>query len=162
SVLVRYPRELRDTPSRLERVLVSTPSGAQIPIAQLADIKLRTGPSMLRDENALLAGYVFVDFDTAQRDVGGYVEAAKRAVNAELKATAGYTLTWSGQFENMTRVRARMKLVVPLTLVLIFLLLYANTKSSFKAMVVMLAVPFSLIGAVWLLWVLHYNVSIAV
>jgi Cu(I)/Ag(I) efflux system membrane protein CusA/SilA len=162
SVLVRYPRELRDTPARLERVLVSTPSGAQIPIAQIANIRLTSGPSMLRDENALLAGYVFVDFDTAQRDVGGYVEDAKRAVAAQLKPRPGYTLSWSGQFENMTRVRARMKAVIPLTLVLIFLLLYANTRSTFKAMIVMLAVPFSLIGAVWLLAALGYNISIAV
>jgi Cu(I)/Ag(I) efflux system membrane protein CusA/SilA len=162
SVLVRYPRELRDTPALLERVLVSTPSGAQIPIAQIADIRLNTGPSMLRDENALLAGYVFVDFDTAERDVGSYVEDAKRAVAAQLKPTPGYTLSWSGQFENMTRVRARMKLVIPVTLVLIFLLLYMNTRSAFKATIVMLAVPFSLIGAIWLLAALGYNISIAV
>jgi Cu(I)/Ag(I) efflux system membrane protein CusA/SilA len=162
SVLVRYPRELRDTPERLERVLVPTPSGAQVPIAQLADIRLESGPAMLRDENALLAGYVFVDFDTAQRDVGGYVEDAKRAVASQLAPTPGYTLSWSGQFENLTRVRERMKIVIPVTLVLIFLLLYANTKSTWKALIVMLAVPFSLIGAVWLLWALHYNVSIAV
>ena len=161
-VQLRYPRELRDSPSRLERVLVKLPSGGQIPLAQVATLRLTSGPAMIRDENALLAGYVYVDFDTAERDVGGYVADAKRAVAEHLKPTPGYTLSWSGQFENMTRVRERMKLVVPVTLVLIFLLLYANTKSAFKAMIVMLAVPFSLVGAVWLLFVLGYNVSIAV
>jgi Cu(I)/Ag(I) efflux system membrane protein CusA/SilA len=161
-VQLRYPRELRDTPTRLERVLVKLPSGGQVPLAQVADVRLTSGPSMIRDENALLAGYVYVDFDTAERDVGGYVADAKRAVAEKLKPTPGYTLSWSGQFENMTRVRERMKLVVPITLGLIFLLLYANTKSSFKALIVMLAVPFSLVGAVWLLFVLSYNVSIAV
>jgi Cu(I)/Ag(I) efflux system membrane protein CusA/SilA len=161
-VLVRYPRELRDTPKRLERVLVRTPLGGHVPIAEIADIRLTTGPSMIRDENALLTGYVFVDFDTAARDVGSYVGDAKRAVQAQLKPTPGYALVWSGQFENMTRVRERMKLVLPVTLVLIFLLLYMNTKSTFKAMIVMLAVPFSLVGAVWLLYALGYNLSIAV
>ena len=162
SVLVRYPRELRDTPHSLERVLVTLPSGGQIPMAEIADIKLTDGPAMIRDENALLAGYVFVDFDTDKRDVGGYVADAKRAVAAGLKPTPGYALTWSGQFENMGRVRERMKMVVPITLMLIFLLLYMNTKSAFKAMIVMLAVPFSLVGAVWLLFALGYNISIAV
>jgi Cu(I)/Ag(I) efflux system membrane protein CusA/SilA len=161
-VQLRYPRELRDTPSHLERVLVKLPSGGQIPLAEVATLRLTSGPAMIRDENALLAGYVYVDFDTSERDVGGYVADAKRAVAQKLKPTPGYTLSWSGQFENMTRVRERMKLVVPVTLVLIFLLLYANTKSSFKAMIVMLAVPFSLVGAVWLLFALGYNVSIAV
>ncbi|MGZ7078417.1 MAG: efflux RND transporter permease subunit [Thermoanaerobaculia bacterium] len=161
-VQLRYPRELRDTPARLERVLIKLPSGGQIPLAAVANLRLTSGPAMIRDENALLAGYVYVDFDTAERDVGGYVADAKRAVAEQLKPTPGYTLSWSGQFENMTRVRERMKLVVPVTLVLIFLLLYANTKSSFKALIVMMAVPFSLVGAVWLLFVLGYNVSIAV
>jgi Cu(I)/Ag(I) efflux system membrane protein CusA/SilA len=161
-VQVRYPRELRDTPERLERVLVQTPNGGQVPIQQIANIKLTNGPSMIRDENALLSGYVFIDFDTAERDVGTYVHDAKRAVEANLKPTPGYAISWSGQFENMTRVRARMKIVLPVTLVLIFLLLYMNTKSTFKALIVMLAVPFSLVGAIWLLHVLGYNMSIAV
>jgi Cu(I)/Ag(I) efflux system membrane protein CusA/SilA len=161
-VQLRYPRELRDTPARLERVFVKLPSGGQIPLAEVATLRLTNGPSMIRDENALLAGYVYVDFDTSERDVGSYVADAKRAVAQKLKPTPGYTLSWSGQFENMTRVRERMKLVVPVTLVLIFLLLYANTKSSFKALIVMLAVPFSLVGAVWLLFALDYNMSIAV
>jgi len=156
---VRYPRELRDDPARLRRVLVATPTGAQVPLAELADLTLLQGPSMLRDENGFLAGYVYVDL--AGRDIGGYVAAAKRAVAARVQLPAGYSLQWSGQYENMIRVRERLKVVVPVTLLLIFALLYANTRSAFKAGVVMLAVPFSAIGAIWLFWLLGYNVSIA-
>ncbi|MGE5232847.1 MAG: efflux RND transporter permease subunit [Acidobacteriota bacterium] len=158
-VNVRYPRELREDPDRLGRVLVATPSGAQVPLAQLADVSLVRGPSMLRDENGFLAGYVFVD--VAGRDIGGYVADAKRAVAEALQLPPGYALQWSGQFENMQRVRERLKVVVPITLCLIFVLLYANTRSATKATIVMLAVPFSAIGAIWLFWLLHYNVSIA-
>jgi Cu(I)/Ag(I) efflux system membrane protein CusA/SilA len=162
SVLVRYPRGLREDLGALERVLVPTPGGGQVPLGQIADLVLREGPSMLRDENGLLAAYVYVDFDTQKRDVGGYVADAKRAVEANVKVPPGYTLVWSGQFENMLRVRERLKLVLPLTLVLITLLLYTNTKSGVKTAIVLLAVPFSLVGAVWLLWALDYHVSIAV
>ncbi|RPI24199.1 MAG: efflux RND transporter permease subunit, partial [Acidobacteria bacterium] len=130
------------------------------PISQIADIRKVNGPSMIRDENGMLAGYVFVDLDTS--DLGGYVEKAKAAVREKLDLPAGYSLVWSGQYENMLRVRERLKVVVPVTLVLIFALLYMNTKSTFKATLVMLAVPFSLIGAVWLLYILGYNISIAV
>jgi Cu(I)/Ag(I) efflux system membrane protein CusA/SilA len=158
-VNIRYPRELRDNIDRLREVLVPTPSGAQIPIAQIADIKKVTGPSMLRDENGMLAGYVFVDLSS--NDIGGYVEKAKEIVNKGLQVPTGYSLVWSGQYENMLRVRERLKIVIPLTLVLIFALLYMNTKSGMKASIVMCAVPFSLIGAVWLMWILGYNISIA-
>ena len=157
---VRYARELRDDIPKLSRVLVPTPSGAQVPLAQLADIHLSLGPSMIRDENGLLAGYVYVDF--AGRDIGGYVADAKKLVEEKLKLPEGYSLHWSGQYENMLRVRERLKIVLPLTLFIIFLLLYMNTKSAFKAGIVMLAVPFSAIGAVWLLFILGYNMSIAV
>jgi Cu(I)/Ag(I) efflux system membrane protein CusA/SilA len=158
-VNVRYPRELRDDLDTLGRVLVMTPSGAQVPLAQIAELRMATGPSMIRNENGLLAGYVFVDM--AGRDVGGYVEDAKRAVAAQVKLPPGYSLEWSGQYENMLRVRERLKLVVPVTVLLIFFLLYMNTKSVTKAGIVMLAVPFSVVGAVWLMWALGYNVSIA-
>ena len=158
-VNIRYPRELRDNVDRLREVLVPTPSGAQIPIAQIADIKKVTGPSMLRDENGMLAGYVFVDLSSS--DIGGYVDKAKEIVNKGLQVPTGYSLVWSGQYENMLRVRERLKIVIPITLVLIFALLYMNTKSAMKASIVMLAVPFSLIGAVWLMYVLGYNISIA-
>ncbi|HEX7480570.1 MAG TPA: CusA/CzcA family heavy metal efflux RND transporter [Polyangiales bacterium] len=163
SVNVRYARDYRDDLDTLSRVLVPLPNGqGQIPMSEIAEVKLVEGPSMIRDENGLLSGYIYVDFDTSKTDVGGYVALAKAAVESRLKLPAGYALSWSGQYENMLRVKERLKLIVPLTLLLIFGLLFMNTKSSFKAALVMLAVPFSAIGAVWLLYVLGYNVSIAV
>jgi Cu(I)/Ag(I) efflux system membrane protein CusA/SilA len=158
-VNVRYPRELRDDIGTLQRVLVAVPGDGQIPLGQLADIKVVSGPSMLRDENGFLAGYVYVDI--AGRDIGTYVEQAKRIVGQQMSLPPGYVLQWSGQYENMLRVRERLKVVVPITLALIFVLLLANTKSAFKASLVMLAVPFSAIGAIWLFYLLNYNVSIA-
>jgi len=156
---VRYPRELRDDLDTLQNVLVMTPAGAQIPLAQVAKIRTVLGPSMIRNENGLLAGYVYVD--TAVSDIGGYVDRAKRAVLAGLALKPGYSLEWSGQYEKMLRVRERLKGVVPLAVFTIFFLLYMNTKSAAKAGIVMLAVPFSVVGAVWLMYALGYNVSIA-
>jgi len=162
-VNVRYARDFRDDVDALSRVLLPLPGGqGQIPMAEIAEVKLVEGPSMIRDENGLLTGYVYVDFDTSRIDVGRYVERAKQAVTAGLKLPTGYALSWSGQYENMLRVKERLKIILPLTLVLIFGLLYLNTRSSFKAGVVMLAVPFSAVGAIWLLYLLGYNVSIAV
>ena len=158
-VNVRYPRELRDNVDRLRRVLVKTPAGPQVPLAQLADLRLVTGPAMIRDENGFLAGYVYVDM--TGRDIGGYVKEARKLVREKLALPPGYVLQWSGQYENMIRVSQRLKVVVPITLVLIFVLLFANTRSAFKSMVVMLAVPFSAVGAIWLFHILGYNVSIA-
>jgi len=160
SVNVRYAREERDSLEALQRVLVPTMSGAQIPLAQIADIRMTHGPSMIRDENGMLAGYVYVDL-TGQ-DVGGYVEAAKKLVAQRVTLPTGYAMQWSGQYENMMRVRERLKIVVPVTIFLIFVLLFMNTKSAVKATIVMLAVPFSVVGAVWLLYFLGYNTSIAV
>ena len=117
---------------------------------------------MIRNENGLLAGYVYVDFDTSKVDIGSYVDRAKQAVAASVQVPPGYSMTWSGQYENMLRVRERLKFILPITLFLIFGLLYLNTRSAVKAGIVLLAVPFSAIGAVWLLWALGYNVSIAV
>ncbi len=160
---VRYARDYREDLSALRRVLLPLPGGqGQIPMEEIADVVLTQGPSMIRDENGLLAGYVYVDFDTSAVDVGTYVTEAKKAVASELALPTGYNMVWSGQYENMLRVKERLKIIVPLTLVLIFALLYMNTKSSFKAALVMAAVPFSAIGAVWLLWALDYNTSIAV
>ena len=158
-VNVRYPRDLREDLEALRRVLVLTPSGAQIPLSQLADIRKVTGPSMIRNENGFLAGYVYVD--TALTDIGGFVERAKTAVAEAAQLPQGYSLEWSGQYENLLRVRERLKLVVPITIFTIFFLLYMNTRSAVKAGIVMLAVPFSVVGAVWLMYVLDYNVSIA-
>ena len=160
TVNVRYPRELRDDIEKLKRILVPTPGGQHIPLVQLADIRLVSGPAMLRNENGLLAGYVYVDM--AGRDIGGYVTEAKQLVAKALTLPPGYALTWSGQYENMLRVKERLKVVLPLTIFIICILLYMNTKSMVKTGIVLLAVPFSLIGAVWLLWILKYNVSIAV
>ena len=162
-VNVRYARDYREDLSALRRVLLPLPGGqGQIPMEEIADVVLAQGPSMIRDENGMLAGYVYVDFDTSKVDVGSYVTEAKKAVATGVNLPTGYHMLWSGQFENMLRVKERLKLIIPLTLVLIFGLLYLNTRSSFKAALVMAAVPFSAIGAVWLLWALGYNVSIAV
>lgn len=159
SVSVRYPRELRDNLPKLRRVLVSTMDGAQIPLAQLADIELAMGPAMIRNENGLLTGYVYVD--VAGRDIGGFVDEAKKKVAAAVAMPAGYSLQWSGQYENLARVREKMALLLPLTMVLIILLMYMNTKSWVKTGIVMLAVPFSLIGAFWGFYLLDYNLSVA-
>jgi Cu(I)/Ag(I) efflux system membrane protein CusA/SilA len=159
TVNVRYPREMRSDVNALGRVLVPTPTGAQVPLAQLADLRFEAGPSMIRNEEGMLAGYVYVDM--AGSDIGGYVEEAKRAVARSVNLPPGYTIRWSGQYENMLRVRKRLQIVVPVTIFLIFVLLYMNTRSAVKATIVMLAVPFSLVGAVWLLWALDYNVSVA-
>jgi Cu(I)/Ag(I) efflux system membrane protein CusA/SilA len=160
SVNVRYLRDYRSDVDALERVLVATPSGAQIPLGQIADIRMRTGPGMIRDENGRLSGYVYVD--VSGRDIGSYVRDAKKAVADKVKVPSGYELVWSGQYEFMERVAQRLKLVVPITLFIVFLLLYFNTGSAIKTMIILLAVPFSAIGAIWFLYLLHYNMSIAV
>ena len=159
-VNVRYARDFRDDVEALKRVLVPTPSGAQIPLAQLAELRRTEGPAMIRNENGQLAGYVFVDMEG--RDIGGYVEEAKARVERQLELPTGYSLIWSGQWENMARVKQRLTVIVPVTLFLIAMLLYMNTKSAVKTGIVLLAVPFSLVGAVWLLYALDYNVSTAV
>jgi Cu(I)/Ag(I) efflux system membrane protein CusA/SilA len=159
-VNVRYARDYRDDLEKLQRVLVPTASGAQIPLSAIADISVSLGPAMIRDENGMMAGYVYVDM--ASQDIGGYVARAKEAVRDQLHLPAGYALVWSGQFENMLRVRERLKVIIPLTILIIFVLLYLNTRHVVKAGIVLLAVPFSLIGAIWMLYFLGYNVSIAV
>jgi Cu(I)/Ag(I) efflux system membrane protein CusA/SilA len=158
---VRYYRDSRSSLESLGRALVPALDGKmQIPLAQIATLKLVTGPAMLRNENGMLNGYVYVD--VAGRDIGGYVAEAKRVVSANVQLPPGYTLAWSGQYEAMERVRERLKVVLPLTLFLIFLLLYLNTKSTAKTMLILLAVPFSAVGAIWLLYLLGYNMSIGV
>ena len=159
-VSVRYARELRDSLPKLRRVLVPTMSGAQIPLEQLADIKLLTGPAMIRDENGMLAGYVYVDL--AGRDIGGYVEEAKKTVGTKLKLPPGYSLVWSGQYENMQEMKERMRIILPATLLIILLLLYMNTKSWIKTGILIGSAPISAAGAIWLLYLLDYNMSVAV
>jgi Cu(I)/Ag(I) efflux system membrane protein CusA/SilA len=157
---VRYARELRDDLDGLKRVLVSTPSGAQIPLAQLADISKTNGPPSIRDENGALAGIVFVD--VAGRDLGSYVAEVKELISQRVTLPPGYSLGWGGQYQYMERAKARLILVVPLTILLIFVLLYLNFQSVARSLIVLLSVPFSLIGAVWILAALDYNLSVAV
>lgn len=159
-VNIRLARDFRDSIPKLKQLLVSTPLGVQVPLGDLAEFRMSEGPAMIRDENGMLAGYVYIDI--AGRDIGSFVKQAKKAVEQHLELPKGYMLVWSGQYENMQRVRGRLKVVVPLTLFIIALLLYFNTKSWVKTGIVLTAVPFSLIGAVWFLHLLDYNMSIAV
>ena len=159
-VNVRYQRVYRSDVSGLRRTLISTPGGAQVPLEQVADISLTTGPTVIRTEQAQLLGYVYVD--VAGRDIGGYVDDAKKAVAANVKLPEGYYLEWSGQYEYMMRAKERLKIVIPLTLLIVIVLLYFNTQNVTKVAIVLLAVPFSLIGAFWALYLLGYNMSVAV
>ncbi|MGH9786562.1 MAG: efflux RND transporter permease subunit, partial [Terriglobia bacterium] len=158
-VNVRYARGLRDNLNKLSRVLVPAMNGAQVPLTQLADITLRTGPPMIKNEEGFLAGFLYVD--VTGRDMGRYVEDAKRAVAEKVKLPPGYQVVWSGQYEYLQRVVERLWVVVPITLFIVFLLLYLNTNSMVKTMIILLAVPFSAVGAIWLLYLLDYNMSIA-
>ena len=160
-VNVRYPRELRSTPEQIAReVLVPTMDGAMIPLGQLAKIEISKGAPAIRTENALLSAYIYVDI--RERDIGGYVREAQQAVQQQVKFPPGYYATWSGQFEYMERATAKMKIVIPITLLIIFLLLYLNFGRVTESLIVMLSVPFALVGGVWLLWLLDYNLSVAV
>jgi len=157
---MRYLRELRDDPEKLRRVLVATPTGAQVPIAQLASLRFVQGPPMIRDEDGMLAGYVFVDM--AGRDVGSYVEDLKQVVQDTITLPPGYTLAWSGQYEFMQRVRERLTIFIPLTIGIIFVLFYFTFRSVAETLMVMLGVPLSLVGGMWYMVWLGYNMSIAV
>ncbi len=157
---VRYPRELRDNPAALREILVATPTGAQVPLGQLADIQIRQGPPGIKSENARPNAWVYVDLRGI--DVGSWVERAKVEVAERVELPAGYTIFWSGQYEYMQRAKARLMIIVPLTLIVIFLILYFHLKSIVKTAIVLSAIPFSLVGSVWLLALLDYNWSIAV
>jgi Cu(I)/Ag(I) efflux system membrane protein CusA/SilA len=159
-VNVRYKRELRDDPDRLKRVLIPTPSGAQIPLGQIADLVITQGPPSIADEAGALAGLVSVA--VSGRDLRGYVEDAQRAVRQRITLPAGYSLQWTGQYEHLVRAEERLKLVVPVTLGLILLLLYLNFRSLVKSLIVLMSVPFAAIGAIWYLSYLGYNLSVAV
>ena len=177
-VNIRYMRELRDTIGKLKRVLVPVANadlGAQntegiasalnqqalrIPLDELADIKIVQGPTGIKSEAGLLTAYIYVDF--SGRDVGGYVDEAKMKVATTVKLPPGYRLEWSGEYEYIVKTQERLKLVIPFTLLVIFVLIYFNTRSVAKTAIVLLAVPFSLVGSFWLLYVLNYNLSIAV
>jgi Cu(I)/Ag(I) efflux system membrane protein CusA/SilA len=158
-VRIRYARDFRSSVEDLRRVLVATPSGAQIPLGQLADIRSRNGPSMLRDEGGRLYSYVFAD---TARPIEDYVQDARRVVAQSVQLPPGTRLEWAGQYRYLERAKARLAVVVPITLLIIFLLLFWNSRNATEALLVMLAVPFSLVGAFWLLYFLGYNLSVAV
>ena len=159
-VNVRYQRYYRSDINEIRRTLISTPTGIQIPISQVADITTTTGPTVIRTEQAQLLGYVYVD--VADRDIGSYVDEAKQVVNQMVELPEGYYLEWSGQYEYMVRAGERLKIVIPVTLLAVIVLLYFNTRNIMKIAIVLLSVPFSLVGAFWLLYLLGYNMSIAV
>ena len=157
---VRYPRDLRDSPQSVGRALVPTPAGNQIPLSQVADIRLARGAPVIKSENARPNAWIYVDISSS--DIGGFVARAKEKVARELKLPAGYTLSWSGQFEYMERARERLRLVVPLTLIMIFLLLYFNFRNLAEPIIVMLSIPFALVGGIWLIWFSGFNLSVAI
>jgi len=159
-VNLRYPRELRDNPDSLKRVLIATPIGAQIPLSQVADITLRRGAPSIKTENTRPNAWVYVDIKTS--DIGGYVDRAKAYVEENVSIPTGYTISWSGQYEYMQRAAAKLKVVVPATLLLIFLLLWLNFRNFTAPLVVMLSIPFALIGGFWLTWMMGFNLSVAV
>jgi len=159
-VNLRYPRELRDDMEAMKRVLISTPTGAQIPMAQVATLELRRGPPVIKSENARPNAWIYVDISTS--DIGGFVTKAKAVLASQVTIPAGYTLTWSGQFEYMERAARRLRIVVPATLLIIFLLLYLNFRNLTEPLVVMTSIPFGLIGGIWLVYGAGYNISVAV
>jgi len=157
---LRYARGLRDNIESLKRILIATPTGAQIPIAQVAEIKVRKGPPAIKTENARLNAWVYVDIKGI--DVGTYVKNAKKAVNDQVNIPPGYSITWSGQYEYMERASARLRVVVPITLAIIFLLLYLNFANITESLIVMFSIPFALVGGIWLMYFLGYDFSVAV
>lgn len=159
-VNVRYGRDLRDDVDKLRRVLVATPMGIQVPLQELAQLRFVDGPGLIKSEAAQLVGYAYIDI--ADRDTGSYMDDARRIVGEMVKLPPGYRLQWSGSYEGMQRASQRLQYVIPITLTVIFLLLYLNARSASKALIVMIAVPFSLVGAFLLLWLLGYHLSVAV
>ena len=159
-VNVRYPRELRDDLESLKRVLIATPTGSQIPLAQVADLTYRRGPPVIKSENSRPNAWVYVDISSS--DIGGFVNKAKNILADQVDIPAGYTVTWSGQFEYMERAAKRLQVVVPVTLLIIFILLYLNFRNLVEPMIVMLALPFGIIGGIWMLYLNDYNLSVAV
>jgi Cu(I)/Ag(I) efflux system membrane protein CusA/SilA len=157
---LRYPRELRDNLESLKRVLISTPTGSQIPLAQVTELKLRRGPPVIKSENARPNAWIYVDISTS--DIGGFVAKAKQVLADKVTIPAGYTIVWSGQFEYMERAAKRLQIVVPATLLIIFLLLYFNFRNIIEPVIVMLALPFGVIGGIWLIYLNNFNLSVAV
>jgi copper/silver efflux system protein len=161
TVSIRYPRDYRSDPQAIAtEVLIPLPGGGTVPLGEVAKVSLAQGPASIRTENAQLAAYIFIDF--RDRDVGGYVVDAQKAVASQVKFPPGYYVTWSGQFEYLERAKARLQVVVPVTVLIIFLLLYLNFRRVTETLIVMLSVPFALIGGLWLMWWLGFNLSVAV
>jgi copper/silver efflux system protein len=161
TVSIRYPRDYRSDPQAIAtEVLIPMADGGTVPLGQVAKVSLAQGPASIRTENAQLAAYIFVDF--RDRDVGGYVADAQRAVASQIKFPPGTYVTWSGQFEYLERAKARLQVVVPVTVLIIFLLLYLNFRRVTETLIVMLSVPFALVGGLWLMWWLGFNLSVAV
>jgi Cu(I)/Ag(I) efflux system membrane protein CusA/SilA len=161
SVNMRYPRDLRDNPQAIANdVLVPMPGGGAVPLGEVATVAPGRGPTSIRTENGQLAAYIYVDI--RDRDIGGYVADAQQAVKASIQFPPGAYVVWSGQFEYLERATARLKIVVPVTLMIIFLLLYLNFRSLTETMIVMLSLPFGLVGGIWLMWALGFNLSVAV
>ena len=159
-VNVRYSRELRDNLSALKRVLIPAPSGAEIPLGQVADLQIKKGPAAIKSENARRTAWLYVDLRDI--DVGTYVKMARQVVDSTVEFPAGYSIVWSGQYEYMQRAQERLRLVVPITLIIIFLLLYFNFKNVTESLIIMLSLPFALVGGIWLMWLSGYNMSVAV
>jgi Cu(I)/Ag(I) efflux system membrane protein CusA/SilA len=157
---IRYPRDLRDSPQALRNLPVVTPSGAQIPLGEVADIQVTDGPAMIKSENARPNGWTFVDIDG--RDLGSYVGEAQKVVAEQVELPPGYSINWSGQFEYMVRAKERLQVVVPLTLVIIVLLLYLNSRNLIEVLIIMGTLPLALVGGFWLLYLLDYHLSVAV
>ena len=161
AVNIRYPRDLRSDPQAIAtQVLVAGNDGMMVPLGQIADIRSVQGPTTIRTENALLAAYIFVDI--RDRDIGGYITDAQKAVREQVKFAPGYYIQWSGQFEYLERAKAKLKIVVPVTLLIIFVLLYLNFRRVTETLIVMLSLPFSLVGGFWLMWWMGFNLSVAV
>lgn len=159
-VNIRYSRELRDNISALKRVLIPTPTGSQIPIIQVVDIEINKGPPVVKTENSRLNAWIYVDLTGI--DVGTYVKMAKAEVDKKIKLPHGYSIVWSGQYEYMERAAQTLKIVVPVTIVIVFLLLFFHFKNITECLIVMLSLPFAFVGAIWLLYILNYNLSVAV
>jgi len=159
-VNLRYPRELRDNIQQLKRVLVKTPTGAQVPLEELATLSIHKGPAVIKTENSRNSAWIYIDLSGI--DIGTYVARARKIVNQDVTLPVGYTLVWTGQYKYMMEARKTLNLIVPMTLVLIFILLYIQFKNVTEAGIVMVSIPFSLIGGIWLLYLLHYNLSVAV
>jgi len=159
-VTLRYKKDLRESVSDIKNAIISVREDLHIPLHQLANVKFTKGPSMIRDENGFYASYVYID--SKDKDIGGYVDRLKKYISDNIHIPHGYSLVYSGQYENMMRVKERMKIIIPIVIFSVFLLIYANTKSLFKTFLIISSIPFSLIGAFWFIYILDYNLSVAV